>query len=214
MTKKYLKIVEHYEKCFEKFGDTHLGVDWPNQNDVDKRYKVMLDIIANENQNNSLLDFGCGAGHLLDYIHKHQLTNIDYSGLDISPKFISLCKSKFPSNTFLCTDILENPNVIPYFDYIIMNGVFTEKRELTFNDMLGYFKKVITILYPKANTGMAFNVMSKQVDWERDDLFHLPLDILADFLTRQVSRHFVIRNDYDLYEYSVYLFKQPLKWQK
>ncbi len=214
MTKRYLKIVEHYEECLKKFGDNHLGVDWPNRSDAEKRYKVMLDILINEQQIVSVLDFGCGTGHLLEYVNKHQLPNIKYSGLDISSKYISLCKAKFPGNTFWCTDILGNSNEIPSFDYIIMNGVFTEKRELSFDEMLSYFKDVITVLYQKANTGLAFNVMSKHVDWERDDLFHLPFDILTDFLTRHISRHFVLRNDYGLYEYSVYLFKQPLKWQK
>jgi len=37
MDKKYTKIVTHYEDCLEKHGDTHLGVDWPNQQDVYKR---------------------------------------------------------------------------------------------------------------------------------------------------------------------------------
>ena len=31
-------------------------------------------------------------------------------------------------------------------------------------------------------TGIAFNVMTKHVDWERDDLFHLPFDQLAEWL--------------------------------
>lgn len=33
----------------------------------------------------------------------------------------------------------------------------------------------------KARRGLAFNVMSKQVDWERDDSFHLPMDVFASF---------------------------------
>lgn len=214
MRKKYLGIVEHYEKCLERFGDTHLGVDWPVQSDVEKRYKIMLGILSNKVQKVSLLDFGCGTGHLLEYIQTRNLKKIEYSGLDISSKFISLCKTKFPDTAFFCTDILDNPDGIPFFDYIIMNGVFTEKRELTFNEMFTYFKKVITVLYHKANAGLAFNVMSKQVDWERNDLFYLPFDVLADFLTKQVTRHFIIRNDYGLYEYSVYIFKEPFKWQK
>lgn len=214
MKKKYWGVVEHYEKCLEKFGDTHLGVDWPVQSDVKKRYRVMLDILINETKDVSLLDFGCGAGHLLEYIKSRDLKNIKYSGLDISSKYISLCKTKFPEATFYCTDILVNPNEIPLFDYIIMNGVFTEKRELTFNEMFAYFKDVITILFKKANSGISFNVMSKQVDWERDDLFHLPLELLAEFLTKQLSRNFVIRNDYGLFEYSVYLFKQAHTWLK
>ena len=50
--------------------------------------------------------------------------------------------------------------------------------------------------------------MSAQVEWKRDDLFHLPLDRLADFLSANLSRHFVIRNDYGLYEYTVYIYKK------
>ncbi len=51
--------------------------------------------------------------------------------------------------------------------------------------------------------------MSKQVDWERDDLFHLPLDQMADFVCGNLSRNFVIRNDYGLYEYTTYVYREP-----
>lgn len=54
---------------------------------------------------------------------------------------------------------------------------------------------------------MAFNVMSKNVDWEREDLFHMPLDELSAFLTSSISRNFIIRNDYGLYEYTVYVYR-------
>ena len=49
--------------------------------------------------------------------------------------------------------------------------------------------------------------MSSHVDWTRDDLFHWPLDDLMSFLVKDVSRHVVIRSDYGLYEYSVYIYK-------
>jgi SAM-dependent methyltransferase len=214
MTKNYFKIVEHYEKCLEKHGDTHLGVDWPVKRDVDTRFRIMLGILNDSKEPVSLLDFGCGAAHLLEFIKEYKLSNITYTGLDISPKYISLCRKKFPGVSFLCADILQESDGISNFDFIILNGVFTEKRDLGFNEMFNYFKDVIIALYQKANIGISFNVMSKQVDWERDDLFHLPLDLLAEFLTKQLSRHYVIRNDYGLYEYTVYLFRQPLKWQK
>ena len=41
----YLKIANHYNQCFEKNGDTHLGVDWPNYEDTLTRYKIMLELI-------------------------------------------------------------------------------------------------------------------------------------------------------------------------
>ena len=57
---KYLSIISHYESCLEKFGDTHLGVDWPNKEDADTRYKVMLEVINQDSSGKlKLLDFGC-----------------------------------------------------------------------------------------------------------------------------------------------------------
>jgi SAM-dependent methyltransferase len=207
--KNYSKIVQHYEMCLEKFGDTHKGVDWPNQEDAFKRYKVMLQVCEYDlkKQNRAtLLDFGCGTAHMYEYMQANKISDIEYSGLDISEKFVGISKMKFPHITFYQADILEQNN-LPMHDYIVMNGVFTEKRELTFDAMFLYFKDMIKAVYAKANRGVAFNVMSKHVDWERDDLFHLPFDTLAAFLTKEVTRNFIIRNDYGLYEYTMYLYK-------
>ncbi len=212
--KKYLSIVGHYESCLEKHGDTHLGVDWPKKDDVDKRHGVMLDVIRHGGPTPiSLLDFGCGASHLYEYILKHRLSGIRYSGLDLSEKFIDLSRRKFPLVDYYCLDVLDDDTGLPEFDYVVMNGVFTEKRDLSFDDMLEYFQAVIGRVFAKTRVGMAFNVMSKHVDWERDDLFHLPFDVLARFLTRELSRHFVFRNDYGLYEYTTYIYKKSGKNQ-
>jgi SAM-dependent methyltransferase len=211
MKKAYSKIIKHYENCLEKHGDNHLGVDWPKLDDVDKRYKIMLDIIRLNEENYSLvslLDFGCGTAHLLEYIKKNKFEKVLYSGLDISQKFIDVAKIKFPDNSFYCIDIFNSGVAIQNFDYIVMNGVFTEKRELTFDEMWEYFTKMITIIYEKCKKGFAFNVMSKNVDWERDDLFHVAHDLISDFLCKNLTRNYIIRNDYGLYEYTVYVLKK------
>lgn len=207
--KKYREIIDHYESCLEKYGDSHLGVDWPKIDDVNKRYKVILDIIESSSEGKvTLLDFGCGASHLYEYILKQNMKNIEYSGLDISEKFIKLSKTKFPSIKYYHVNILDDDSNIPNFDYIIMVGVFTEKVSLTFDEMFDYFKELVKKVFNKVNKGIAFNVMSKHVDWERDDLFHLPFDLLAAFLKKDLTRHFIIRNDYGLYEYTVYVYKK------
>ncbi|MEO8769678.1 MAG: class I SAM-dependent methyltransferase [Ferruginibacter sp.] len=211
MKKNYEEIIKHYEDCLEKHGDNHLGVDWPKAADVDKRYKVMTDIIrVNEDKRHlvSLLDFGCGTAHLLEYIKNNNLGQVLYSGLDISQKFVDVAKNKFPKNTFYTGDIFDETFSLPNFDYIIMNGVFTEKRNLSFEDMWTYFTSMISLVYQKAEKGIAFNVMSKNVEWERDDLFHVPTDLLSNFICKDLTRDFIIRNDYGLYEYTMYIFKR------
>ncbi len=205
----YLKIVSHYEDCLEKYGDTHRGVDWPDPTDAITRYQAMLDVIREDPRTKvNLLDFGCGASHLLDYIRANQFNHIGYSGLDISEKFIRLSQEKYPATKYYCLDILQEAIQLPSFDYIVLNGVFTEKRELSHDEMWEYFKQVILKIFEFTGKGIAFNVMSSHVDWERDDLFHLPMDKLAAFLVGKVSRDFVIRNDYRLYEYTTYVYRR------
>ena len=206
--KPYLSIVEHYEACLERHGDTHLGVDWPKAEDVETRHRVMLDVIRRRDGDPvRLLDFGCGASHLYEYVRKHGISGIEYSGLDISPRFVELSQSKFPEVRYWCADILDDDIVLPKFDYAVMNGVFTERVGMTFEDMLEYFKQVIRRVFQLVDDGLVFNVMSKQVDRERDDLFHLPFDVLAGFLTSEISRDFALRHDYGLYEYTIYVYR-------
>ena len=212
MKKKYLKIIEHYESCLDRHGDTHLGVDWPNEEDALLRHKIMFEVVReNENQGKTtLLDFGCGTGHMYEYLKKVNNDHIDYTGLDISRKFIDTCTKKFQEVSFVCGDVLDPKFKLNNFDYVVMNGVFTEKRNMTHGQMFDYFKKVLEIVFSKTSEGLAFNVMSKNVDWERDDLFHLSMDELTAWLSKYISRNFIIRNDYGLYEYTVYVYKKPI----
>lgn len=207
-TADYQAIVAHYESCLALHGDNHRGVDWPNANDAARRYDVMLDVIRPaDSRPVSVLDFGCGAAHLLEHLQTHQRSEIEYSGLDISPAFIELSRRKFPGTSFYCTDVLATDGIMPAADYVVMNGVFTEKRSLSFDAMFEYMRRLLKCVYPQAKLGLAFNVMSKHVDWERDDLFHVPYDALAAFLKREISRHFVFRADYGLYEYTAYVYR-------
>ena len=88
-----------------------------------------------------------------------------------------------------------------------MNGIFNYRGALSQDDMFEYLRTLIRRVSEKAAIGLAFNVMTKQVDWERDDLFHLPVDRLLTFLSREVSRHVVIRHDYGLYQYTAYVYR-------
>ncbi len=207
MNKPYLKIVSHYEECLTQYGDTHLGVDWESADDAEKRYRTMLDLI-DEEKPVSLLDFGCGTAHLLDYISINKIRNIVYTGLDISNEFVKISQKKYPGTEFLTIDILDTGSTLPIFDYIVMNGVFTEKGDLSFSQMFDYFRTMIRKVYPFCRNGLAFNVRSTHVGKEENDLFHLPFEKLADFLVQEVSANFTIRHDYGIQEYTVYLYPE------
>lgn len=207
---KYKNIYKHYEKCLEKNGDNHLGVDWPNYDDTITRYKIMLNIIkySDKNKKHSLLDFGAGCGGLYDFIKSNDY-NINYTALDISPKFCDIIKNKYINIDVLNIDIFKYE--IDYnYDFIILNGVFTEKRDLNNNEMWNFFTNILKKLWKNTNIGISFNVMTPIVDWKDDKLFYLSYDILGNFLSKNLSRNYIFNQSYGLWEYTVYVFKNKL----
>lgn len=199
--KVYYPIVERYDKNLKKHGDSHLSLEWSNLEDMAIRYRVMLDMVKTPC---SLLDFGCGLADLYAYIKQYNI-QVDYCGLDINQNFINICNNKYSEIKFLCCDIFDTP--IPKFNYIICNGIFTVKDRLTFDEMWEYSKTLLERLFAFCNVGIAVNFTSKHVDWELDKLFHLPMDMLAQFITKKLTRHFSMRQDYNLFEYTTYIIK-------
>lgn len=209
MSTGYHSIIDHYEQCLARYGDSHKGVDWPNAADAETRYRVMLEVIREPADTAvTLMDFGCGAAHLLEHLQRHRRANVSYSGVDASEMFIELSRRKFPNIAFYCTDVLVEPAELPEVDYVVMNGVLTEKRDMPFDQMCDYMFRLLERVYSLARRGLAFNVMSHHVDWQREDLFHVPFDLLAEFLKARISRHFVFRADYGLYEYTTYVYRE------
>ena len=208
LARRYLDIIAHYEWCLQTYGDQHLGVDWSSARGAETRYRVMLDLIrAPAPRPASLLDFGCGASHLLDFIIRQKIDGIAYTGLDLSSAFIALSRQKYPHVVYHCVDILEDAPALPTFDYVVMNGVFTEKCDLSIEEMFAYFSAVLRRAFALAGEGLAFNVMSAGLGWEQPYLFHAPFDRVAALVRSELTANFVIRADYGLSDYTVYLYR-------
>ena len=206
MSANYQILAEHYESCLVAHGDSHRGVDWPDAADAETRYRVMLDIARNH-PGPRILDLGCGAAHLLDFAMKEG-RSVEYIGVDISPAFIDICRDKHPKHAFICADVLQDELPIGPVDFVVMNGLFTEKLSLSDEEMFQFTTEMLKRAFCMARVGIAFNVMSKLVDWEREDLFHVSFDRVACFLRRHLTRHFVMRHDYDLYDYTTYAYRE------
>jgi SAM-dependent methyltransferase len=199
------------EEDLSRYGDSFRGVGYTrSREEAEERYAVMLNVIRETNDEVSVLDFGCGLGHLLDHIQQHASDrHIRYSGLDISSHYLRAAQARHPSADFILMDVLESDQNLPDYDYVVLNGLFNYRGPIDEPTMLEYWKQLTTAAFRHSRRGMAFNVMSKIVDWERDDLFHLPFDTMARFVGDHLSRHFVIRHDYRAYEYTTYVYRTP-----
>jgi SAM-dependent methyltransferase len=213
----YMELVAHYEECLKTFGPTHKGVDWPNAADLTTRFRVMLDLIRrNDLGAVTVLDLGCGPGLLLDHLNDNTSpvpgVVIEYQGIDLSAAMIEAAKTRHPPDMFSVRNVLADPLPPQSVDYVIMNGVLTEKQALSFDAMEAFAIGLISEAFLSAKKGIAFNAMSPFVDWERDDLFHWPIERMMAAVQR-LSPNAVIRSDYGLREYTIYVYRTATQYE-
>ena len=204
------ELVGHYEGCFLEHGRTPKGVDWPNAEDLANRFEVMLGVMRPTAGRASFLDLGCGPGLLVDYLERtDRLGKIEYAGIDLSAPMLESARAAWPDLPFERRDILAEPLAERSFDYVILNGVLTERVSVPREEMIAFAADLLEAAFAAARVGIAFNVMSKLVDWEREDLFHWGFDEMAATLGPRLSRHMTIRADYGLREYTTYVYRGP-----
>jgi len=68
-----------------------------------------------------ILDIGCGSSDILNLFPG----DVDYLGIDISPKYIEKAKIDFPNQNFICSDFCSDLNDVPNesFDLVMAIGV-------------------------------------------------------------------------------------------
>ena len=204
-------IADACEGDLARHGDSYLGAGYTKSPaEAEQRYALMLGVIRETDEPIELLDFGCGVGHLLDHLdasptHRH----VRYTGLDLSARYLAAARSRHPQATFVQMDVLDSDEHLAMFDYVVMNGVFNFRGAVAEPAMRDYWQRLTSVVFRHCRRGVAFNVMSQLVDWQRDELFHLPFDAMADFVGRSLSPHFVVRHDYGAREYTTFVYRTP-----
>jgi SAM-dependent methyltransferase len=209
----WLPLQVHYERCLAEAGATPSGVDWPNARDLEERFAVQLGVLDAVPRGAALpilLDLGCGPGLLLNYLAATgRAEAVEYRGIDISRAMIDLGRSRWPGKEFQVRDITVDPLPPESVDVVVMNGVLTERQGIPRERMVIMAESLLTAAFQAARVGIVFNVMSRHVDWEREDLFHWGFDEVAAFLKRNMTRHFSFRADYGLFEFTTFAWRHP-----
>lgn len=206
-------LLRYYDERLRVHGDTPEGAAWPNEEDRQTRFAVMESLCAGSGPISSLCDLACGTGEFLSYLKSRKREPEDYLGVDLSAGAVDIAQQKHADEQFVVADILEGSEPLDgrSFDYVVANGLFTVKADVSAEDMWDFLTAAVTRMNSMAVKGFAFNVMSAVVDWQREDLFHVEMDRLADFLFSLVGRNVIFRSDYGLYEYTAFAFRDDLR---
>ncbi len=194
------EIIRLYEGRLEKFGWTVKTMGWSSREQQFLRFRILSEI-SNLN-GKSILDVGCGFGDFFDYLKDNGI-RVDYYGIDLSERIISEAQKHHPDLKFEVMDIL-NEEIGRNFDYVFESGILNKKSSSNLADA----HAIITKMYSLCTIGIACNMMTDYVDYTEDYLFYYSPEKMFGFC-KSLSKSVVLRHDYPLYEFTVYLYRNP-----
>lgn len=198
------QVNQYYTSKIKEFGTTPQGVDWNSVESQELRFQVLSNLI-NEENNFSILDFGCGFGSMFNYFDT-KYKSFEYFGFDVSEEMIKAAVEKFSKKEYAKWSTCL---AVEKVDYVIASGIFNVKLENTEEDWLNYILETITKIDKSAKKGFAFNVLTKYSDKEymKENLYYADPLYLFDYCKRNFSKNIALLHDYNIYEFSIIVRK-------
>jgi 2-polyprenyl-3-methyl-5-hydroxy-6-metoxy-1,4-benzoquinol methylase len=199
--------LNYYNRILNKHGNNFKGMNWSSKKSQYIRFEKLLKISKLENK--SIHDLGCGNAELLNVLKIKKIKFKNYLGSDLSNKMIQLCNERFKKNKrikFESFDILKKKNLYKY-DYVITSGIFNVKNSIHETYWKKYVFKVIKKMFLSCKCGIGLNFLTFDTTFREKKLFYMSLDDLVKFLRKKISKKIVINHDYDLWEFTVFIYK-------
>jgi len=208
------KQIQHYSDLYSKHHGTPMAVSSESLEHKKLRFEKISNIFENDN-NFSVHDVGMGLSDFNDYINiRFPEKEIVYSGSDIVKEYVDESTKKFPSLSFKQRDLSESIPTDELYDYVVMSGVFHQMRNSTVTEWEDFYQNLLQNSFKIAKKGLAFNFVTEHVDFRLNEIYYCEIEKLIAFITKNLSRFFVIHHNYALYELTVHVFTQEFISEK
>ncbi len=194
-----------YNGLVGKHGDSLLSVQRPRGRQ-ELVFSVLLDMC--EGDDYSILDVGCGVGHLLEFL-RHGGHAGAYRGLDVSAEMIRICTGKFEQdgNASFRLGTLDQLEGGEVFDYVVLSGAFNNNPlKLPVEACMGMVTDHLSRMFALCRRGVSVNFASTYVDYQSEGAFHASPEALFSF-GKTLTKRVAIRHDYMPYEFTMHLYK-------
>jgi hypothetical protein len=197
---------EHYHGLLQKYGASVDAVASARQEYKDLRYKSLSSVFERD-KNFSLHEIGFGLGHYYEYLKTHFADRaITFTGSEVTPVFLQHCLEKYPDCEFDNHDYALQPSQKSY-DYIVLPGVFYQLGTSDPHKFSEFVHRMLINAWKSARRGLAFNMISSQVNYRYDHLFYAdPSEMLA-FVSRHLSRFLHFDQASPLFEFTICVYR-------
>lgn len=193
-------VRERYAGRYRDYGYSPMTLGWGEHGRQEVRFRHLLEIGGGPGA--SILDVGCGFGDLFGFLREQGWSG-DYLGVDLVPELVEEAKSRYPGAVFAACDF-ESHSFDRHYDLVVASGIFNFR--LLDDDNYAYIERVLSKMHAISSFGVAVDFMTEWVDFQNPIAFHTDPAVLLS-IVRQITRRFVLRQDYMPYEFSLYLYR-------
>ncbi len=178
----------------KKFGDSTgvRSLGWGSEESQKIRFEILKQI-PNIQNNDSVLDVGCGHGDLSLFFN-------NYKGIDVRHSVIKIAREKYKNKLFETGSIFDESSK---FDFVFASGIFAFYEINWKENVLSIVEEMIK----KSNKGVGVNFLSSLSSSTKDnDMKYSSPSEISDIISK-VSSKFIIRHDYRPNDMTVYILK-------
>jgi len=205
------RVTQFYNERCRMQGYNIAAVGWKDRASQYLRFEMLFRDY--DPQGKTILDVGCGFGDLVDYLTLHYGNNFHYIGIDVSSELIKEAKKRHSEKhcnfyqgdlfSFIQQKSTQNITTNSSIDYAVESGMLSFKIA----DNNRYAQEIMQTMYNLAKEGAALNFLTDQVDYQLAKNHHFSVVDVTRWAT-QLTRSFVLYNDYPLWEFTLKLLKE------
>jgi SAM-dependent methyltransferase len=199
----YTRLTGLYDGRLAEHGVSVKTVGWGSVNDQHMRFEVLCRGL--ELQGKRVLDIGCGLGDFVPWAEAKFGADFDYVGMDLSADLIEAASHRFGSDRrqFVAGTLTPDTD-IGEVDVVVLSGTLTFKTA----DNLATMRSVLSSAWDRSRVAVCCNFMTSYADSQLEKNFHYSPEQVFTF-AKSLSRFVVLHHDYDLYEFTVQVLREP-----
>ncbi len=200
LSKEY--VTSFYNGALQMHGDRPESLRWTAKGQI-LHYESLLDINSSI-KGKKILDYGCGKGDFYQFL-KDRNISVEYTGVDINEKLISLARQKFPECRFRVFDV-EGDELNEDFDYIFLCGVFNLKVE----GLEETIKNTLIKLFKHCRIALAFNALSAHNPKKDFELHYVSPEKMFEFAVKNLSPFVTLKHDSIPYDFTMFVYRNAI----
>lgn len=185
------RLRAHYDTLARTHGYAPEAVQMTSLATQEQRLRILAEAVREADA--SVLDFGCGTGHLCALLRRDFGWTGQYTGYDLAPSTLALARAAHPEAQFEERDILQQ-GVGGEFDYVLVSGTFNNRLQ----DNWAFMTRALETLFPHVRRALVFNLLSAYVDYTDAGLWYADPGAVFRWCKERLSPAVVLRHDYEV----------------